>query len=135
MHVQRYIDWKRHTRSNIFSFPVNLIFSCCVSFLDCTSFVYPNLFLVIACVQFFSSNENNYKFSIPCLYRVGKKMCSFSSCLEKKEKKKTRIPPSPKKYTRCPPPKRTTPNPKSLDDTRMNEACLYVCVGERKIEE
>lgn len=64
MHVQRYIDWKRHTRSNIFSFPVNLIFSCCVSFLDCTSFVYPNLLLVIACVQFFSNNENNYKFSV-----------------------------------------------------------------------
>lgn len=71
MHVQRYIDWKRHTRSNIFSFPVNLIFSCCVSFLDCTSFVYPN---------FYSSSSRASNFS-----RVTKTITNFLSIPSREE--------------------------------------------------
>lgn len=133
MHVQRYIDWKRHTRSNIFSFPPWISSSLVVSHF---------LIARASFIQIYSSSSRASNFS-----RVTKRITNFLSIpsreedvfiqqLSRKEgKEKTRIPPSPKKYTRCPPPKRTTPNPKSLDDTRMNEACLYVCVDERKIEE
>lgn len=133
MHVQRYIDWKRHTRSNIFSFPPWISSSLVVSHF---------LIARASFIQIYSSSSRASNFS-----RVTKRITNFLSIpsreedvfiqqLSRKEgKEKNSNPSLAEKIHTMPPSKKTTPNPKSLDDTRMNEACLYVCVGERKIEE
>lgn len=155
MHVQRYIDWKRHVRTFSPSPWIVITFSCLI--FNCTSFVYPNLFpfrekkkkkeeqkqqKVTQNLQFFSSDKKIPNLSIP---RVEKKV--FIQQLSQKKKKKI-IPKIKSPYPFCSLVEtlhtRSTLHPLSpnypytlilnLDDTRMNEACLCVCVGERKIE-